>query len=163
MFWLFFWMYAGPLLFSRYQLTSHCAFVTVGPHEDNPGWCAAELASSLGHSPSNATFHCGAVTACGFSAGCGAEQRQTPACPFFSLMPAGQKVPDSAAAAFAAAYPDGVCGAAMGGCPTLGDYEAAASHLDKAYLHEAEEDWKMVDSLIFNRCGGRAAVLGLFL
>jgi hypothetical protein len=50
MFWLFFFMYAAPVLFERYRITDHCTFVTQGPHEalPDPMFCTNELVSKLG-------------------------------------------------------------------------------------------------------------------
>jgi len=143
MFWLFFWMYAGPLLFSKYHLTSHCSYLQMGSDDNHPTYCSSALVGSLGYSPQNATFYCGAMTACGFAGGCPAVERQTAACPFQPLMPSGVQVPGDAAAAFAAIGP-------CPGCPTLDEYNAAVTFMDKAYLHEAEMDWELVDSMIFN-------------
>eukprot|EP00882_Tetradesmus_deserticola_P018267 GHRQ01019621.1.p2 GENE.GHRQ01019621.1~~GHRQ01019621.1.p2 ORF type:complete len:148 (-),score=25.37 GHRQ01019621.1:552-995(-) len=50
MFWLFFFMYAAPVLFERYRITDNCTFATTGPYEvlPNPMFCTNELVSSLG-------------------------------------------------------------------------------------------------------------------
>jgi hypothetical protein len=50
MFWLFFFMYAAPVLFERYRITDHCTFATQGPHETmpDPMFCTNELVSKLG-------------------------------------------------------------------------------------------------------------------
>jgi hypothetical protein len=50
MFWLFFFMYAAPVLFERYRITDHCTFATTGPHEAHPDpmFCTNELVTQLG-------------------------------------------------------------------------------------------------------------------
>jgi hypothetical protein len=37
MFWLFFFMYAAPVLFEQYRITDNCTYVSLGPDENNPG------------------------------------------------------------------------------------------------------------------------------
>jgi hypothetical protein len=37
MFWLFFFMYAAPILFQQYSITNNCTFLKAGPDENNPG------------------------------------------------------------------------------------------------------------------------------
>eukprot|EP00879_Flechtneria_rotunda_P003828 GHRR01004068.1.p1 GENE.GHRR01004068.1~~GHRR01004068.1.p1 ORF type:complete len:993 (+),score=315.28 GHRR01004068.1:1703-4681(+) len=150
MFWLFFFMYAAPVLFAKYRITDQCTYAATGPDDfnPNPAHCVEMLVAQAGFNVSHATFHCGAITACGYAAGCNDARRQTPDCPFRSLIPAGQPVPDNAPAAFAAAFPDPNC--PSGFCPSLNDYNNAVSFWDKSYTHEAELDWMKADSILFN-------------
>lgn len=152
MFWLFFFMYGGPVLFERYRITDHCTYVTQGSHESapNPIYCAESLQSGLGFDQSRASFYCSAMSACGFAAGCGDGRRQTPACPFSNRMPSGQQVPGDAAAAFAAAFPDPNSCPGFAKCPTVDEFNSAVAYMDKAYEHEAEVDWQKADSILFN-------------
>jgi hypothetical protein len=50
MFWLFFFMYAAPVLFEQYRITDNCTFVSLGPDENNAGEaaCAAAAATLTG-------------------------------------------------------------------------------------------------------------------
>jgi hypothetical protein len=46
MFWLFFFMYAAPVLFEQYRITDNCTFIARGPDEDNAGGSGVEQSSS---------------------------------------------------------------------------------------------------------------------
>lgn len=37
MFWLFFFMYAAPVLFAQYRITDNCTYIAMGPDENNAG------------------------------------------------------------------------------------------------------------------------------
>lgn len=151
MFWLFFFMYGFPVLFGYYHITDHCTFVTGGPDEasPNPVYCADNLRSGMGLDQAHASFYCGAMSGCGFGASCGSAGRQSNECPFTARMPAGQQVPGDAAAAFAAAFPNGNC-PGFTNCPSVNEFNSAVTYMDKAYNHEAEVDWEKADSLLFN-------------
>lgn len=152
MFWLFFFMYGFPILFERYRITDSCTYVSTGPDEwdPNPIYCSSKLQSELGYDQARASFYCGAMTGCGFAFGCNDARRQTASCPFSGRMPAGQQVPGDAAAAFAAAFPDANNCPGFTTCPNINEYNSAVTHMDKAYIHEAEVDWEKADSLLFN-------------
>lgn len=47
MFWLFFFMYAAPVLFEQYRITDNCTFVSLGPDENNAGMAACAAAATL--------------------------------------------------------------------------------------------------------------------
>eukprot|EP00878_Enallax_costatus_P000995 GHUV01001127.1.p1 GENE.GHUV01001127.1~~GHUV01001127.1.p1 ORF type:complete len:1156 (+),score=304.08 GHUV01001127.1:371-3838(+) len=151
MFWLFFFMYGFPVLFDRYHITDHCTYVTSGPDEasPNPVYCADSLQSGMGLDQARASFYCGAMSGCGFAAGCSSAGRQSADCPFTGRMPAGQQVPGDAAAAFAAAFPNNNC-PGFSSCPNVNEFNSAVTYMDKAYTHESEVDWEKADSLLFN-------------
>jgi hypothetical protein len=114
-------------------------------------WCTQHVASGLGFSIQNAQLYCKAMSSCGYAGKCGDTQRQTAACPFQSLMPAGQGVPGDAGSAFAAAFSSGACPAGFTApCPTADEYWKAVAYMDKGYIHEGEEDWIKADSVLFN-------------
>jgi hypothetical protein len=92
------------------------------------------------------------MTSCGWSQKCGDAKRDTPACKFHTFITSG-RVPGNAATAYSTAF--GAAGdcSSLGfssGCPTIDDYNKAVAHMDKAYLHEGEEDWQKADSVLFN-------------
>jgi hypothetical protein len=43
MFWLFFFMYAAPVLFEQYRITDNCTFIAMGPDENDAGGCDCVL------------------------------------------------------------------------------------------------------------------------
>jgi hypothetical protein len=88
LFWLFFFLYALPLVFPQYQETSYCQMITMGPDENNLAWCATTLQTDLGASAADAQLYCGAMGYCGLP--CGAETRQSPQCPLSTYFPPGQ-------------------------------------------------------------------------
>lgn len=91
------------------------------------------------------------MSGCGWAGKCGDSQRQTAACPFSALLPAGQEVPGDASTAFKAVFAGGACPAGFAApCPTSDEYWRAVTHMDKAYIHEGEEDWIKADSVLFN-------------
>lgn len=102
----------------------------------------------MGISTQNAQFYCKAMSGCGYAGKCGDAHRQTPDCPFTPLFGAGQVPGDASTAfgAFASACPAGFTAP----CPSLDEYNKAVTFMDKAYLHEGEEDWIKADSVLFN-------------
>lgn len=52
MFWLFFFMYAAPVLFEQYHITDNCTFIKAGPDENNPGVCGTGSALLIRNLPS---------------------------------------------------------------------------------------------------------------
>lgn len=114
-------------------------------------WCTQHMASGLGISTQNGQLYCKSMSGCGWAGKCGDLQRQTPACPFSALLPAGQEVPGDASTAFNAVFAGGACPAGFTApCPTSDEYWKAVNHMEKAYIHEGEEDWIKADSVLFN-------------
>lgn len=49
MFWLFFFMYAAPVLFEQYRITDNCTFIAMGPDENNAGEAGCTTAQQWYH------------------------------------------------------------------------------------------------------------------
>lgn len=152
MFWLFFFMYAAPVLFDRYHITDQCTFATTGSSESSPvpGFCSDQLVSNLQFSAQQADLYCSTMTSCGYSQHCGDAKRNTADCLLNQYTPPGQKLPGNAADAFAMAFPTNSSCPGWDKCPTIDDYNKAVAYFDKAYFHESELDWEKADSVLFN-------------
>jgi hypothetical protein len=88
LFWLFFFLYALPLVFPVYRETSYCDMITLGPDENNQAWCVTTLQADMGASAADAQLYCGAMAFCGLP--CSPDTRQSPKCPLSTYFPPGQ-------------------------------------------------------------------------
>jgi hypothetical protein len=61
LFWLFFFLYALPLVFPQYAETELCTLIKMGPDENDPNWCTNTLRVEGGATAEDATLYCGAM------------------------------------------------------------------------------------------------------
>jgi len=142
MIWLFLMMYVLPILpgqtFDRYRITSKCELIALGRDPigaPDPGYCASTMMTKRGLATiQEAQGQCATLLNCGFP--CGADRRQTAACPLRANFPPDAAVPASDKDALGAdAWP------------------AFKKHLDfwrAEAAHEGEDDFKKADSVLFN-------------
>ena len=170
LFWLFFFMYALPTLkWERYWLTSECQLLSAGPVlAPQPEYCLGRMmlpveAGGKGYDAGRAEAYCTMLQTCGWP--CGERDRVGAAAACSAAVAAvggGVFAPGDVPTTEKAA----LCPASSGGgCDVYWEYRRVEQFWEAAHEKQAEEDFKRVDSLLFNSfiflqvgscCGRRA-------
>jgi hypothetical protein len=144
--------YALPTLqWERYWLTEECALIDAGPSTTpQPDYCFAKLTAraasgGFGMNATQAEAYCGLLTGCGWP--CGADLRGAAAC--------AAAVAAVGGGAFApGAVPvkprDALCPAGPAACDAYSTLLLVEQYWDARHEKQHEEDFKRVDSLLFN-------------